>query len=279
MWQFVNANQLSPRVNLVYKPWETASIHAGYARYFTPPTQALAAPTNLNLFTNTTLQPEVPFASPVLPEHGHVFDVGANQQLIPGVDLGIDAYYKIARDLLDDGQFGAAYVLTAFNYEKGENYGVEGTIRLKNGNFSAYGNLAWGVQRGTNIVSNQFLFSAAEIAYISNNWIFTDHAQTWTGSAGVSYLWNGTRFSADMIYGSGLRSGDFNLDHVAAYSQVNVGMSREIAMPGDKPVTVRFDIVNLFDHIYEIRDGSGIGVFAPQFGPRRGYFVGVSQKL
>ena len=279
MWQFVNANQVSPRLNLIYKPWETATIHAGYARYFTPPTQSLAAPTNLNLFTNTTQQPEVPFASPVLPEHGHVFDVGANQQLIPGVDLGIDAYYKLARDLLDDGQFGAAYVLTAFNYEKGENYGVEGTIRLKNGNFSGYGNLAWGVQRGTNIVSNQFLFSAAEIAYISNNWIFTDHAQTWTGSAGISYLWNGTRFSADMIYGSGLRAGDFNLDHVAPYGQVNVGMSREIAMPGDKPITVRFDIINLFDHIYEIRNGTGIGVFAPQFGPRRGYFVGVSQKL
>ncbi len=265
MWQFVNANQLSPRVNLVYKPWETTSIHAGYARYFTPPTQALAAPTNVNLFTNTTLQPQVPFDSPVLPEHGHVFDVGANQQLVPGVDLGIDAYYKIARDLLDDGQFGQAYVLTAFNYEKGENYGVEGTIRLKNGNFSAYGNLAWGVQRGTNIVSNQFLF--------------TDQAHSWTGSAGAASLWIGTRFSADRIFGSGLRSGDFNLNHVAPYGQVNVGMSREIAMPGDKPVTVRFDIVNLFDHIYEIRDGSGIGVFAPQFGPRRGYFVGVSQKL
>ena len=47
----------------------------------------------------------------------------------------------------------------------------------------------------------------------------------------------------------------------------------------DKPLTVRFDVVNLFDSVYEIRDGSGIGVFAPQFGPRRGYFVGISQKL
>ena len=47
----------------------------------------------------------------------------------------------------------------------------------------------------------------------------------------------------------------------------------------NKPTTVRFDVVNLFDKIYEIRDGSGIGVFAPQFGPRRGFFVGISQKL
>ena len=128
MWQYVNANQVSPRVNLVYKPWETGTIHAGYARYFTPPVQAISAPTNVGLFTNTTQQPEVPVASPVLPEHGHVFDIGATQQLIPGVDLSIDSYYKLARDLLDDGQFGAAYVLTGFNYEKGENYGVEGSI-------------------------------------------------------------------------------------------------------------------------------------------------------
>jgi outer membrane receptor protein involved in Fe transport len=76
-----------------------------------------------------------------------------------------------------------------------------------------------------------------------------------------------------------LRSGDLNLDHVAAYGQVNVGMSREIAMPGDKPITVRFDVVNLFDAEYEIRSGTGIGVFAPQWGPRRGYFVGVRQAL
>jgi outer membrane receptor protein involved in Fe transport len=47
----------------------------------------------------------------------------------------------------------------------------------------------------------------------------------------------------------------------------------------NKPITLRFDVVNLFDKIYEIRDGSGIGVFAPQFGPRRGFFVGVTQKL
>ena len=46
MWQFVNTNQWSPRVNLVYTPWAGTQIHAGYARYFTPPLQALAGPTN-----------------------------------------------------------------------------------------------------------------------------------------------------------------------------------------------------------------------------------------
>jgi outer membrane receptor protein involved in Fe transport len=35
---------------------------------------------------------------------------------------------------------------------------------------------------------------------------------------------------------------------------------------------IRFDVVNLFDKIYELRDGSGIGVGAPQFGQRRGFY-------
>ena len=60
----------------------------------------------------------------------------------------------------------------------------------------------------------------------------------------------------------------------------NVGLSREFNLvPGNKPTTLRFDVVNLFDTIYEIRDGSGIGVFAPQYGPRRGFYLGISQKL
>ncbi len=58
------------------------------------------------------------------------------------------------------------------------------------------------------------------------------------------------------------------------------GLSHEFKwLDGAKPTTLRFDVVNLFDSIYEIRDGSGIGVFAPQYGPRRGFFVGISQKL
>ena len=52
MWQYVNANQLSPRVSLTYKPFENTTFHAGYARYFTPPVQVIAAPTNTALFTS-----------------------------------------------------------------------------------------------------------------------------------------------------------------------------------------------------------------------------------
>ncbi|MBR0757265.1 TonB-dependent receptor [Bradyrhizobium jicamae] len=282
MYQYVDANQLSPRVNLTWKPYDGTIFHAGYSRNFTPPEQAIAAPVNLALVQGTSQQPAVATSSPVLPERSNVFDVGVDQKIyaIPGLDVGIDAYYKTARDLLDDGQFGAAYVLTGFNYERGENVGVELKAKYTNGNFQAYGNLAWAQQIATNVVSNQYLFDPDELAYIASHYVYTDHAQTWTASAGASYLWNGTRFSASMIYGSGLRSGFANTDHLPGYTQVNLGLSHDFNIVGpNKPTTVRFDVVNLFDSIYQIRDGSGIGVFAPQYGPRRGFYIGISQKL
>ena len=82
LYQFVDANQLSPRLGVVYKPFEGTSIHAGYSRYFTPPMQAQATPSNLALFNNTTNQPAVPFNNPVRPERAHYFDVGVDQKLL-----------------------------------------------------------------------------------------------------------------------------------------------------------------------------------------------------
>jgi outer membrane receptor protein involved in Fe transport len=282
MYQYVDANQLSPRISLTWMPFDSTTFHAGYARTFTPPPQVVAAPTNLALVQGTSQQPAVLTNDPVRPERAHVFDVGVVQKIlpIPGLEVGIDGYYKIARDLLDDGQFGAAYVLSGFNYDRANNLGLELKSSYTNGNFRIYGNVAWARQLGTDIVSNQYLFAQDRLNYIAGHYIYTDHSQVLTASAGASYLWNGTRFSASMIYGSGLRSGFANSDHVPSYTQVNLGLSHEYLFPGwTKPTTVRFDVVNVFDKIYEIRDGSGIGVFAPQFGPRRGFYVGISQKI
>jgi outer membrane receptor protein involved in Fe transport len=282
MWQYVDANQLSPRFNATWKPYDGTTFHAGYSRNFTPPEQVLAAPTNLALVQGTTAQPQVSQNDPVQPERSNVYDIGVDQKIyaIPGLTVGVDAYYKTATDLLDDGQFGAAYVLSAFNYAYAQNVGVELKGTYTNGNLRLYGNLAWARQRASDVVSNQYLFDAAELAYIANGYVYTDHAQLLTGSAGASYLWNGTKFSADMIYGSGLRNGFANTTSLPSYTQFNVGVSHDFNLVSPtKPTTLRFDVVNLFDTIYEIRDGSGIGVFAPQFGPRRGFYFGVSQKL
>ena len=45
------------------------------------------------------------------------------------------------------------------------------------------------------------------------------------------------------------------------------------------PLDLRFDIINVGDEKYEIRDGTGVGVGAPQFGPRRGLFAGITKEF
>jgi outer membrane receptor protein involved in Fe transport len=281
MYGYVDANQFSPRVNVSYKITPLTTFHVGYARYFTPPELSLSAPTNTTAFNGTTQQAAVPLDDPVRPERSNYFDVGVDQQLSQWLTAGVDAYYKKAADLIDDGQFGQANTLTAFNYAKGWNEGVEGKFRYDRDNFSFYGNLAWGHQYATQPNSNQFLWSdPTEYAYAMTHYIPTDHSQTWTGSAGASYLWYGTRYSADVIFGSGLRNGFANLTTVPAYSQINLGISHAFqSSQGAKPLTVSFNVVNLLDSIYVIRDGTGIGVFAPQYGPRRGFYLSLSQAL
>jgi outer membrane receptor protein involved in Fe transport len=300
MWQYVNDNQLSPRLSITYRPFEDTAFHAGYARYFTPPVLVEAAPANIALFNGTTgAAPAGQAADPVKPERSHYFDAGADQKIRFGcyaadqdcatLDLGADAYYKIATDLIDNGNFGQALVLSAFNYAEGITEGIEFSAKYENDGFQAYGNLAVGQEKAIDPVTNQYLFAnttpladlggLTEYQYAVTHWIYTDHTQIVTGSAGLSYLWQGTRFSADMIYGSGLRTGDDNISSEPAYAQFNTGISHEFVGCNGKPLTLRFDIVNILDTVYQIRSGTGIGVFAPQYGPRRGFYAGLTQKF
>ena len=280
LYQFVDANQFSPRVSLVYKPFDGTTIHAGYARYFTPPMQAQATQSNLALFSNTTNQPDVPNNDPVKPERSHYFDVGIDQKILPGLTVGLDGYYKIATDLIDDGQFGQAVVLTQFNWARGYSEGLEAKAKYQNGNWYAYANVAFNITRATDPVSNQYLLDPDEFAFLLTHYHTTDDSQMFTGSAGVSYKWDQMVFSSSLRYGSGLPDGFANQSNNEPYVTVNLGVARDyILSPGAKPLTIRFDVVNLFDKVYEIRDGSGIGVFAPQFGARRGFYVGLSQKI
>jgi hypothetical protein len=102
-------------------------------------------------------------------------------------------------------------------------------------------------------------------------------------SAGVAYLWRGTRFTIDMIAGSGLRtvppnSLEFNGGTVPSYQQVNLGVSHVFKTPGG-PITLRAALINLLDKVYLLRSMTGIGEFANQYGPHRSLFVGIKKEF
>lgn len=283
--EFVSERQLSPRANLVWQPTEATAFHAGYSRYFTPPPFELIANTTVALFANTTAGPAVTLDSAAKAERAHYFDVGATQIVLPGLKAGIDAYYKLASNLLDEGQFGAPIFFTPFNYQKGWVKGVELTLSYDIDNWSFYGNFAAQQELGKNIVSSQFNFSPDDLAFIATNAIHTDHDQTYTSSAGIKYkvpTWN-TLFSADLTAGSGLRTkslgGSPNGAALPGYQQVNLSIVQPVDTGIYKGLEFRFDIINLLDQIYQLRSGTGLGVFAPQFGPRRTFLAGLTQRF
>lgn len=277
---YVNASQLSPRLGAVYQLTPQTTWHAGYARYFTPPPTELVAPKDLALFQNTTNAPTTNLNSAVLPERSHYFDIGAIHQLTPSLSLGLDGYYKIVEDLLDEGQFGQALVFTPFNYQDGKVYGIEFTGNYKQADFASYLNMAYSEAMGKEIVSSQFNFSPGDLTYISSNFIHLDHDQTITASTGASYLWEGTNFTADALYGSGLRKTPAgstpNSGTLLPDFQVNLGLTHRFNLPQLSSLGTRLSVLNIFDRENQLRDGTGIGVGAPQFATRRAFYVGLN---
>jgi opacity protein-like surface antigen len=269
---FSNANQLSPRLNVVYEPVKGTVIHGGYARYFTPPPLENVDQSTIAKFTGTTNESAITQNSPVTSERAHYFDVGVTQKIAEGFNVGIDGFYKSSHSTLDEGQFGQALILSSFNYKRGEIYGGEITSSYDQGPFSVYLNAGYEWARGTQVSSGQFLFDPDEIAYISNHWVFLDHDQRFTGSAGMSYVWHDWKAAIDGLYGNGLRRGFANTMKNPPYETFNLSLQRRFKFSAKSSLLVRLDVVNLLDKTYQLRDGSGIGVGAPQFGQRRGFY-------
>lgn len=286
---YTHEKQLSPRANLVWQASPRTTFHLGYARNFTPPPQELIAPSTLDLYNGTTREPQIKLSDPVKAEREHYVDAGVEQRFKGGLKLALDAYYKKKRNLLDEGQFGSALILSPFNYGKGYAWGVEFSGNYTHGPIDLYANVARGEEKGKRIVSSQYFFAPDELAYIADHYIYTDHSQKWTASGGASYtIHNGAGTlvpTMDFVYGSGLRTDDPagivpNGGELPSYWVFNAGISQNFDGPGAlKGVTIRADVLNLFDRKYQLRSGSGVGVGAPQWGQRRGFFVGISKKF
>ncbi len=280
--------QVSPRVNLIYRATTETTLHAGYARYFTPPPLENVSATAVAQFNGTSNASAVTQDDPVRTERSDDFDAGISQQVAPGLQVGVDGYCKTARNQLDDGLFGQSLILSAFNYRDGRIDGVEFTGSYTKGGFSAYGNLAKSRALGRDWDSAQFLFDPSQLAYLQNHWIHLDHDQELSASAGLNYTWKesrgSTRVYLNAVYGSGLRTdatdslGNVipNGGHVPGYYTFNIGAEHDFRLQARRSLKLRLDVVNLLDKSYELRDGSGVGVNAAQFGQRRGLFGSVA---
>lgn len=276
----IRQNQISPRINATYEFDDTTTIHGGYASYFTPPPLENVSQGTVSELANTSGA-----ANPALPndnvesERAQYFDMGISHKFTPEYQVGVDGYYKISQNTLDDGTFGAAPLLSAFNYQRGQICGVELTQNYTKDDLSIYANFAAEQGIGTGWNSSQaLLFSTTDYDYVKNHYIYLDHSQSFTGSVGASYLINETRPYIEVLTGSGFRQDAKDIPNggsLPAYDSVNIGFSQGFKWAHMDNLTARFDIINVGDQIYQLRGGSGVGVFAAQYGQRRGFYGGL----
>jgi outer membrane receptor protein involved in Fe transport len=284
---FTSGKQLSPRLNVVWHALPRTTVHGGYSRYFSPPPFELVGSETVSKFAGTSNAPAVTQADSPKAERAHYVDLGVEQKITGALTAAIDSYYKWSKDLIDEGQFGAPIILTPFNYRDGRQFGIILSTNYAGRDLSAYANIAFQSDKGRGFESAQFNFAPEDLTYVATHYIDLDHEQRVTASAGASYLWRDTRFSSDLLFGSGLRASLTlpdgttipNGTHLPYYTQVNAGVSHLFHLPGAGTLTTRFDVINVFDRQYQIRNGTGVGVGAPQFGPRRGYFFGISKSV
>lgn len=268
---YVDQQQISPRINAVDKLTSSTTVHAGYSRFFTPPPLEAVSQETENLFVNTSNAAETTLNTPIKSERANYFDAGIAQQFGRHFNCSLDGYYKRATDQLDEGQFGTALILSPFNYRQGRIEGAEFTSTYQDEDWTDFLNVAVSKALGKDIDSAQFLFASDELAYAQNHYIFLDHDQRVTISGGIAYeLATHTKLLLDALFGSGLRDGFDNLGKVPTYETFNTSIVQTY-----KHFEARFDIVNIFDKVYEIRDGSGVGVTAPSYGQRRSFFGGL----
>jgi outer membrane receptor protein involved in Fe transport len=277
---FRTESQLSPRLGVVYQPTDTTTLHAGYSRYFTPPATEAITTTTIDKFTGTTNALPNNGNNTPLAERSSYYDLGISQKFGSAWTVGLDGYYRDVTRLQDEGQFGAAVVFSTFNYALGRIRGSELTVNYDDGPVTAYFNFAYNRAEGEHVITGQYNFSPADLAYIADNFIHLDHDQKLTSSGGISYaLSDTTKLGANYLFGSGLRKDGLTPNGLSEpyYFQLNLNVSHDFSFETLGKVHTQLALINALDRTYELRDGSGIGVGAPQFGPRRGLFLSLSK--
>lgn len=185
-----------------------------------------------------------------LPQRENYYDVGVSQNVGSHLTLGLNTYYRQITNLQNDGQFGAAPIYAIFDYEYGHVSGSEFTASYNNGP-SRLTSTSPTAKRWASTSSPASITSIPKNSPISTTTIYPEHD----------------------LFGTGLRRDGYSPPNGLAmpdYFQLNLSVSHDFDFAATGELHTQFALIGALDHMYELRDGSGIGVGAPQFGPRRG---------
>jgi hypothetical protein len=222
----------------------------------------------------------------VIPAGAQVpYDVKAETDLF--AELGLDArpwkpfrisgvgWGRYAWNQSDDTIIGSTTLVTNYNFARGYAYGLDTRADLAIGSWlRAFVNLSVVDARGQDIASAKFLFAPDVLA--DHSFQTLDHVQTVTANGGLVAREGG--FAATLLanYGSGLRTGPLNDQHVPEHVRFDVTMQYAFASIPLRPI-LALDVINLFDAHYAYRIANGF--VGSSYAAPRSIFVRLSIPL
>lgn len=272
---------LSPRANLVWTPAETTTLHLGYARYFVPAQQDREA-IAVTAYAGSSATLPTSSDAPAMAERDDYLDFGLSRKF-GDLTLGVDAFWRHSRNLLDQTWTADGLMARTFNYARGTGKGIEFSANWSEGPLSAWGNLAIAKLDGRQIVAGQAPFSLAALNWAAGHDVATNSDQRISGSMGLTWRTGPLRLSSDATFGSGLpRSAQAfmaNTGAMPAWASLNVAAVYRVAGLGHRPLDIRFDVLNALNGARRLQDGTGLAGGLPQWSARRGIFIGLEQAL
>jgi hypothetical protein len=264
---------LGPRLGVSWSASEATVLHAFAGLLWQPP-PLLDTPAAARILG--LVPPGEAIRYDLLAEKDRYAEAGVESRVLPQLTLKLTAWGRLSTDQLDDVGVGSTNLVSPYNFREGRAAGVEAgaTAVLLDGHLTAFANGTLEHAEGRGIETARYLFESGSLA--SDDWQTLDHVQTWTANAGATVKDGLTRLSALVGYGSGLRTGPDNAQHVPGHARVDLTLSHEFFSAPARP-TVAIDVVNLFDEKYAYRIANGFN--GSHYAPGRAVFVRVALGL
>ena len=209
------------------------------------------------------------------PETDLYSELGIKAKLDKYFSGGLVGWGRYAYNQLDDTSIGSTSITSNYNFRRGRAAGLEADAELRVGPWlTAFANGSLGIAQGRGIASAKFLFDAEALA--DDSWQLLDHAQTWTANAGATVRDGRYALTGLLSYGSGLRTGPANDQHVPGHVRADVS-SQYTFVTREYPIRVGLDIINVTDARYAYRIGNGF--VGSSYGAPRSVFLSLSIPL
>jgi outer membrane receptor protein involved in Fe transport len=264
-------DQVQPRIGLNFAASDTTKLHVFYGRLFMP-----APLEDLREAFNTFSTSPVAFYD-IKAEKDNYYETGIDQQIGSQQLATVNVYYKTATNMLDDTQLLNTSIASPYNYQNGYAYGIEYSLKGKiNEDFSEYFNYSYEIAKGENISGGTFAINPSTIP--ANTYLFLDHVQEHTANTGLIFARDQYSVSAQGLFGSGLRTGPNNTNHLPSHFSFDLSAGYEFkGSEWYNNVKVSGDIFNIFNNTYPITIANGFN--GSHYEAGREFFIRLTKQI